>query len=229
MQKAVSNAFHFAIDFAFSLFSDIRYVPDNYLVRVSDDGKDIAMEALKSFWFTGKYKIHIRAGSMQPLSDEINQEQTLALVDRLRGSANIDQLALDKKVIAAFRETNPGELIKGGAAPDVILAIALENDFIMRGIDPGVSEGLDHNVHMQFQSLEKLSTTREFQALSPEIRNTVSQIIQQHNALHQQALSQEAGTLSTPRKAQEITPDLQTQVKSNAQTTAAAVTKGVTG
>ena len=228
MQIPVVECYRWVVDGILSMFSDPRWVPADFLINTAPEGQPAVMEglaALAQYWPAGRWKVTVEPGSMRPLVEQLDRDDTLALVDRLRQSPHIDQMELDKMQMEAFRKVHTDKLIKDQVDPTEMALIGYENQYLINGQDPGVQEGFDHQMHMAAQSPEALSQMPQFQGMPPELQQSIYAVAQQHLQQHQQMMAQEASLGGVPAApaAGNVPKDLISQVRSNAQEISDAV------
>ena len=229
MQVGVSGCYEWIIQNCFSIMSDQRYTPNQFFLNISPDGEQTQMAALENFWLQGRRRIDIDTGSMMPLIEQLERDDTLGLVDRLLQMPEVDRTEVVKMMIKAFRQHDPEKLLRDDVDADAQKAAQLElMGWIFRGQDPGVSSGENHAVHLQIQSPEAIQQNPMYAQVLQQGGEQASQAAmaaaQTHVQAHQQAMQQQAGQLGKPRiPAQTIPQDIIGQVQSNAQRTAAAV------
>lgn len=230
-QDAVEQTYVDIITDLFSVMSDDRFSPESHFLRnTSKQGAEVVPKALKSWMLRGRWNVNTAAGSSNILYEAMSKDKTAWMVDRLRNSANVDQLKLDKYVIRAGGEIEPGSLLKDDANVDAAKAAELENQMIlMSGHDPGVTPGEDHRTHMAVQNPNTIAQRPQFAQLQPEQQQMAIRIATGHHQAHQQALQNEASGSGKPegngRAALGPAENLISQVQSNAQRTQDAVSR----
>ena len=222
MQAEVAQAYENIIRNMLNIAADPRYTPENFTANVSADGQDVVNQVLEQWHFMADFQVEVEAGSMQPLVEQMEQENTLAMVGQLRVSQNIDQLELDREVMKAFRVRDPERLLKDDQNAEAIRSAQMENvAYLLKGGDPGVLEGQDHQSHIVTH--DQLEQMAEFQALMPAEQAMALRARDQHKAMHAQAEQQAALPPQQPGKPDLGPKTLTGQVQGNAQKTADAV------
>ena len=225
MQTSIVDCYKWIVNNCLSIMSDQRYTPNEYVLNIAPEGAEVQIEALKGYWLLGRRRIDIEAGSMLPLVEQLERQDTLGLVDRLLQMPEADRPEVIKMMIKAFRKIDPERLIKSGGNADSVKAAQLElNGWLLRGVDPGVQTGEDHNVHIQIQSPEALSRNQTFTSIPVEQQKNIQGVVTAHVQQHLQYLQQEGGRLGGV--SQEGEADLISQVQSNAQNISEAITAG---
>ena len=217
----------------FSVMSDPRFEPDSHFLRIApEEGGNVTRQALKAWMLKGRWNVNTAAGSSNILYEAMNKDKAAWVVDRLRNSTNVDQLKLDKYIIRAGGEIEPGSLLKDAANIDAAKAAELENQMILvQGHDPGVTPGEDHRTHMSVQHPNAIAQHPQFAQLQPEQQQMAVRLATQHHQAHQQALATEASGSGRPegggngRTTTGSPQDLLGQVQSNAQRTQDVVSK----
>lgn len=230
-QQPIEDAYIWVIRNMFTILSDDRYSPTAHNLRLTSvQGAQMIDATLKSWMLRGVYNINIAAGSMNVLYESMQKDKALSMVNFLRQSPNVDQIELDKMVIRAHGEVDPDKLLKPESNVDAAKAAELEIQmFFSAQHDPGVTQGEDHDTHIQLQNPNAIQRHPQFAQLPPMLKQQVLQVANQHTQAHQQALQQEAGRSGGPVSADTGPNDLIGQVQSNAQQTANAVEQNVKG
>ena len=233
MQVAVVDAYAWIIDNSLSVMSDQRYTPNEYILNISPEGEPIRLAALENYWLQGRRRIDIEAGSMLPLIEQLERDDTLGLFDRLIQLPEVDRGEAVKMMIKAFRKIDVDTLLKDDRNADAMKAAQLELvGYILRGQDPGVQPEEDHKTHLKLQSPEVVQQNPAFaqipqvappsppgQPVAPQVtQQMVMAVAQQHAQQHQQYLQQQGGAVGSMSGTGPQGPDdLMSQVQSNAQ------------
>jgi hypothetical protein len=238
MEVGVANVYELCIRNPFQIMGDPRYTPDNFKVNVAPDGHARISRALRTANFLWDFRLKVKAGSMQPLFEQMQQERFLQFYDRAIGSPNFDMLKMDKMMAMAF-DTDPDTVMIANINVEAQQAANIENDLMVAFRDPGVLEGQDHKAHIethdnyqthpQYQELQQQSQQVDFQGIA--INANAQQSIQfidemvaahreQHTALQEQEQTQQLG----PQPPAPQAADLQEKVRSNAQETSQVAT-----
>lgn len=229
MQLPVTNAYRWAIRSMFNMFSDQRYIPENFFVNVSRDGEPALNQIMESWWFEGRWDIEIDPGSMLVLNEELERNDTLALYDRLIAMPfPINRKEVMKLLGSAFRKVNFTKLLQPEINPDAAGLAQMENTvYLVRGGEIPPQPGQDHQTHMQVHN--NIQTVPEFQQLLPQQQQQVMQMVQQHNQQHQELMNQEGGTKGRQQRPSEASQaqDIVGQVRSNAQEVSNAIRSDV--
>ena len=236
LQGAVSKAYEVAAYNFLRMMSDIRYSPENYLVNIAPDGQEPVYEAITADLLKYRFKVHIEAGSMRPLFEEIEKEDALALFNYIIRMPETNRPEAIKMLLRTFR-TPPATIQKlfPVGNPSEVRCAQLENEWMaMQQRDPGVLLEQDHNVHMQtHQQFMQDPIVQQIVQANPAAGPALQQLIQQHMAQHQQALQARAqqaagmggggGNINKTRDSTPLgsvgraTQGIQSQVRSNAQ------------
>ena len=203
------------------------FTPSGFMLT-SKQGMERVEIALKTWHLQGRFNINIAAGSMNVLYDSMQKDKLLSMVNFLRGSQNVDQLELDKRIIAAHGEANPDSLLKAAASVDAAKAAELENQmFFAMQFDPGVTPGEDHQTHIKLQNPTAIQQHPRFAQLAPEMKSLVLRLAQQHTAQHENQLTQEGARFTQSVAPTNSPQSIQEAVQSSAQHTQDAVSNTV--
>lgn len=237
LQSKIAELYRLVTTNTLSILGDPRYSPDAqqnpFVIHLRDEATEEAKIVLERAHFMAKFRVEVVAGSMQPLIEQLEQENTLAIADRLFQHPDlIDRTAVLKMVLAAGRVPDQDKLLSTAANADAIRAAQLENEgWLVKGGDPDVTPGEDHRIHMQVhqQKLQELITQlsqgqQTQDPNSPQMQQLVQsiQLFQQHLQQHEQALAQAAqqlggGAVNRQEAFSGNNAPLESVVESNAQ------------
>ena len=231
MQSKVADVYTTIVGNLFHMFQDIRYIPRSFMLNVAKDPAGMEYKILTSEDFNFDFMLDLDAGSMHPLVEELEQENSILLYDRLIGNPMIDQVEVTRDLIKSFRKRTTDKLFKGADA-DLNTLIQLELSMMLQGQMPPVEEGMDHMAHMEQQNPDIVMGLPQLQQMLPQQQQQILQIVQQHMAMHEQAMQ---ATTSAPASGGSqpavdgrlIENDITSQVRSNAQKTQQAATADV--
>jgi len=233
MQVSVVDCYTWIVNNALSVMSDTRFTPNSYVLNVSPEGEPIRLAAIENYWLQGRRRVEIEAGSMLPLIEQLERDDTLGLFDRLIQLPEVDRGEAVKMMIKAFRKIDVDTLLRDDRNADAMKAAQLELvGYIFLGQDPGVQPEEDHQTHLQMQSPEAIQQNPAF-AQIPQVapapmpgqpmptqvtQQVVMAVAQQHAQQHQQYLQQQGGAIGSVSGTGPQGPDdLMSQVQSNAQ------------
>lgn len=226
------------------IFGDARYTPQEFVVRVVADegGPKEALQILQQAHFLTNFYVTVDAESIQPMAAQRERDNLIAMSDRLLPHTDLvnRQKVLELLVSRGFGIANPDSLFTqhGGDATQALLA--LENQQLSQGIDPGVLPGLDHMSHIKSHEVSMQEALSQLQ-LPPgtdpiqqqqaiqqlqQQQQQIQQAYQTHIGAHQEHLGQAAAALTgggSPAAAGEANPngnDITSQVRANAQNVA---------
>lgn len=232
MQGAVEEFYIRIVKNTFSVLSDDRFSPKNHPLRLSsDEGEELQDLALKSWMLRGRWNVNIAAGSANILYEAMQKNDTLSMVQMLRGSPNIKDVELDRSIIRAYGKVDPKTLLKPEANTDAAKAAELENQMFFIGHDPGVTQGEDHKTHMALQGPALIAQHPRFLQLTPEMQQQTLRLASTHIQAHTQMQQQEARRFMQAGRGagngRTLGPaeSLISQVSSNAQRTQDVVSK----
>ena len=239
MEGAVSRGYENCVRSGFQIMGDPRYTPENFMQNVAPDGETRMSRALRSADFLWNYRLYVQTGSMQPLFEQIQREQSLGFWDRATQRQGFDQVQLDKYLCSLYDVVDPGKYLKDDINPEAEHAAQLENDRIISQLqDPGVVEGQDHDSHaathqryqehpLYQQLVQAAQLVNAAQVpINPQAAQQIQiidQIMAGHIQRHAQLQQAEQGNLDSGRSAapaQGAADTLMGQVQSNAQKTA---------
>jgi len=191
MQLRVADCYRTIVRNSLRMMADPRYTPESFLINVAQNEADPVFEAVDANLLRVRFKVEIQAGSMQPLTEQLEREDALQLFNFTIGLPEINRMEAIKGLLKAFRVQDPDKYLGQAQNADAIKAANLENiAYLLAGGDPGVTPEEDHQIHLQtHQTLQQLP---QFQQLLPPQQQQVMQIAQAHMGQHQQYLEQMA-------------------------------------
>ena len=237
LQDAVSKTYEVIAINTLRIMSDERYTPDELITSISN-GDQSYSTVITSDILKVPFTIHIEANSMRPLFEQMEREDTLALVNTLASRPEVNQMELIKMVLRTFKVSNPDKLIGQTEKATATRKAQLENQFMAGRLqDPGVLPTDDHQAeiaaHGKWQ--EDPAITQLLQQLAqanPQAFQQFQQVMQAHMQGHAQAQQQKmqggggrASTKTVPSIADVNSQanNITSTVRSNAQRTAQAV------
>lgn len=225
MQVAVVDTYKWIVNNALSIMSDQRYTPNSYQLNVAADGEPARLAALENFWLQGRRRVEIEAGSMLPLIEQLERDDTLGLFDRVIQLPEVDRGEALKMMIKSFRKVDPEQLLKDDVNTDASTAAQLEGQVLFStGQIPPPLDGQDHNTHLQQHQSQLQQMQQAVQ--QGQIAEQIYQAMQQHIQMHVQMLQQAGGAIGAPSPGTEGPAGLQEQVASNAQKIAQSIQTG---
>ena len=191
MQLRVADTYRAIVRNSLRMMADPRYTPENFLVNVAQNEQDPVFEAVSTDLLRVRFKVQIEAGSMQPLTEQLEREDALQLFNYIGNLPEVNRMEALKGLLKAFRVQDPDKYLGQQENGDAIKAANLENvAYLMSGGDPGVTPQEDHQMHIQVH--QQIQQLPQFQQMLPAQQQQVMQIAQQHMAQHQQYLQQMA-------------------------------------
>jgi hypothetical protein len=191
MQLRVADTYRAIVRNSLRMMADPRYTPENFLVNVAQNEQDPVFEAVSTDLLRVRFKVQIEAGSMQPLTEQLEREDALQLFNYIGNLPEVNRMEALKGLLKAFRVQDPDKYLGQQENGDAIKAANLENvAYLMVGGDPGVTPQEDHQMHIQVH--QQIQQLPQFQQMLPAQQQQVMQIAQQHMAQHQQYLQQMA-------------------------------------
>jgi hypothetical protein len=191
MQLRVADAYRSIVRNSLRMMADERYLPDNFLVNVAQDTEDPVFEAVTADLLRIRYKIEIQAGSMQPLTEQLERQDALQLFNMTINLPEINRIEAIKGLLASFRVQDPDKYLGNAEDGDAVKAAQLENvAYLINGGDPGVTPFEDHQLHIQYH--QQIQQLPQFQQLLPQQQQQVMGVVQNHVQQHQQMLNQMA-------------------------------------
>ena len=191
MQLRVADTYRAIVRNTLRMMADARYTPENFLVNVARDTEDPVYEAVSSDLLRVRYKIDIEAGSMQPLTEQLERQDALQLFNMTINLPEINRIEAIKGLLSAFRVQDIDKYLGNREDADTVKAANLENvAYLVNGGDPGVTPMENHQLHIQLHS--QIQQLPQFQQLLPAQQQQVLQVVQAHVGQHQQYLQQMA-------------------------------------
>tara|TARA_R110001583_G_scaffold150370_1_gene302412 strand:- start:7110 stop:9152 length:2043 start_codon:yes stop_codon:yes gene_type:complete len=186
MQAQVAEAYRKIIHNALRMMADERYTPELFLINVAQGENDPVYEAIKADWFKVRFKIDVEAGSMQPLVEQLERQDTLNLAQWLVQFPEVNRSSIIKMLGRTFRVPNMEDLIGETDNAEAQRAAHNENVLLSQGQNPGVFPGQNHQLHIQVhvEAAQQLSQ----QPGNPQQNKQFAQIILEHAQEHQQML-----------------------------------------
>lgn len=198
LQDSVSKAYETIAHNTLRIMSDRRYTPEEFIVSFTE-GDQQMQAVLTADLLKVPFRIHIEANSMRPLFEQLEREDTLALVNTLANRPEVNQMELIKMVLRTFKVSDPDKLIGQGERATAQRKAQLENQFMASRLqDPGVLPTDDHateiQTHQQWQQDPAITQFLQQAAqVNPQAFQQFQQIMQQHMQAHAQAQQQGAG------------------------------------
>ncbi len=236
LQDSVSNAYETIAHNTLRIMSDPRYTPEEFIVEVSA-GDETFQQMITADVLKVPFRINIEANSMRPLFEQMEREDTLALVNTLANRPEVNQMELLRMVLRTFKVSDPDKLIGQTERATATRKAQLENQFIAARLqDPQVLPTDDHRVELEAhqQAQQDPAVTQFLQQamqVNPQAVQQFQQIMQAHMQAHQQALQQGASGGAPSAKAVPSVSDIngrvqniESTVRSNAQRVSQAVT-----
>ena len=212
MQDKVAEIYRIAAHNFNRIMADRRYTPVNFLVNVAETEDEPIFEAVTADMFKARWKIIVEAGSMKPLFEELEREDSLALFQMLIRLPEIPRPEAIKHLLRAFRVPNMEKFIGQSATVDAQRAAQYENQLMMAGQKVQVVPTENHRAHapvhkalvespesplvqgiQQLQQLGPAMQPEQAQQLQQLV--TAVQAVQQHLQQHQAAFEQIAAGL----------------------------------
>ena len=246
LQEAITEAYRVTVRNTLRIMSDPRYTPDKFIIAFGEDAAPV-YQAISADMLRVGFQIHIEAASMRPLFEELEREDTLALVNYLMAVPEVDKREVVQLILRTFRVPNPERFMGPDQDANEIRAAQLENQFMASRLqDPGVLPTQKHGVHAQVhqQAVQDPAVVQFLQAqmqINPQVAVGFQMLLQQHLQAHAQAAQQQqAGGGPGAQRAQaakarpsvreqgtrqpmEAAGNLQSSVRSNAQRMGQAV------
>ena len=237
LQDEVARVFETITYNNLRIMADRRYTPVNFIVNTAKDENDPVFEAMQSDMLKARFRVHIEAGSMKPLYDQLERDDALALFNYLIQIPEVPRSEALKLLLQAFRVPDIEKFLGDEVHADAVRAAQLENTIMLQGLQLTGGQPLqvhpmeNHRVHLQ-QHQQLLSNPQLGQQM-PLQQQQVMQVAQQHMQMHQQAMQQRAqglrpatgtganrnGNGAGPAAAvQQATSQVDSAVRSSAQT-----------
>ena len=231
MQQAVAELYEDMTTNNFRVWRDYRYTPHEFIVNIADADAESEYIILTTADFNYEFALRVDAQSMQPMIEEVEQQNSILLYDRLIGNPLVDQVEATKMLLRGFRRASPEKLLKGMAGGDTTALIDLEIGFLLQGQMPPVVSGMDHIAHREAENPQAVAQDPRFAQLPPQQQQLVLQVAQQHAEMHQQMVAQPTAVGSQPSVDGRLVEGGQggiiSEVRQNAQETADAATADV--
>lgn len=196
IQAAIGGVFETIGHDVLRIMGDERYTPENFLVNVAQSDTDPVFQAISADMFKNRFKIDVVAGSMQPLTESFEREETLALVNYLAKFPEINREEMLRMILRTFRVPNPEKIMGPAFKQEAIRAAQLENQMMMASLLLGnpqpaqVLPAQDHDLHIPTH--QGIQQDPMFQQLPPHMKQQALQMDQQHIQMHQQMMQQQA-------------------------------------
>lgn len=192
LMTKVEDLYRITVRNSLRMMADQRYLPEEFLINVAGTSTDPVYEAVTSDMLAVRYRVEITAGSMQPLTEQLEREDALQLFNFTINLPEIDRIEAIKGLLKAFRVQDPDKYLSQGEKGDALKAANLENvAYLLAGGDPGVTPNEDHQTHLQTH--QQIVNLPQFQQLLPAQQQQVQAVVQQHMQQHQQYLQQMGG------------------------------------
>jgi hypothetical protein len=231
MESKVSEVYERCIRDPFQIMGDPRYTPESFAVNVAPEGSSKIIRMMESADFLWNYRIEVKAGSMQPLIEQIETEIILNVYPLLKASPNFDQVEVDKMLLAAIKAVDDIDRLMAddNNVPEQ-RAAQMENRLTIMGEAVDVLPQQDAKahipIHQQYQQdpkyqqlmMAEQNGDRNASARKQQIDQAMQQHLQQHSqvaAQQQEQISSPGGSRGTP-SVSSAADTLQGQVQSNA-------------
>ncbi len=196
MQSAIAEVFKTIAHNTLRIMADERYTPENFLINMGRDENDPVLQAVTADLFKARFKIHVVPGSMQPLTEQLEREETLALVNYLIQLPEVNREEVIRMILRSFRVPNQEKVMGAAVNEEAIRAAQLENQTMIASVmlgGPQVAQVLPNQNHrLHLQAHPSVQEDASFQQLPQPLQQQVIQMVQQHMQMHQQALQQQA-------------------------------------
>lgn len=196
MQSAISDVFKTIAHNTLRIMGDERYTPENFLINMGKDENDPVIQAVTADVFKARFKVNVVPGSMQPLTEQLEREETLALVNYLIQMPEVNREEVIKMVLRSFRVPNQEKVMGAAVNQEAIRAAQLENQAMVASMLLGnpqpaqVLPSQNHRLHLQTHP--QIQQDQSFAQLPPPMQQQVIQMVQQHMQQHQQVIQQQA-------------------------------------
>ena len=197
MQSAIADVFKAVAHNTLRIMADERYTPENFLINMGKDENDPIIEAVTADLFKSRFKIHVVPGSMQPLTEQLEREETLALVNYLIQLPEVNREEVVRMILRSFRVPNQEKILGQAVNEEAVRAAQLENQTMIASTMMGnatpaeVLPNQNHRVHLQTHPT--IMQSQEMQQVPPQLQQQIIQMVQAHMQEHQQAIQQKAG------------------------------------
>ena len=196
-QSAIADGFTAGAHNTLRSMADERYTPENFLINMGKDENDPIVEAVTADLFKSRFKIHVVPGSMQPLTEQLEREETLALVNYLIQLPEVNREEVVRMILRSFRVPNQEKILGQAVNEEAVRAALLENQTMIASTMMGnatpaeVLPNQNHRVHLQTHPT--IMQSQEMQQVPPQLQQQIIQMVQAHMQEHQQAIQQKAG------------------------------------
>ena len=197
MQDRVASVYEEITTDTLRIMGDRRYTPQEFIVNVAESDQDPVFEAVTADMMKMRFKIHVEAGSMKPMFEELEKEDALALFNYLIALPEVPRPEAIKHLLRAFRVPNPEKLIGQSARWDAMRTAETENELMILWAMTGqpqpapVQPQDDHQGHMPMhQKIQQNS--QKFLQLPPELQQVILQQVQVHTQQHHQMMQEKA-------------------------------------
>ena len=201
MQHQVAQVFEDISDNKVRIMGDKRYEPKSFLVNTAQGEDDPVFQVVRSDMLQARFRVHVEAGSMKPMFEELEREDALALFGHMIQLPEIPRIESIKHLLRAFRVPNQDKLIGGAANLDAKRTAEYENMLFLSGQNVQVHPQENHRAHMEVH--RQVPQTPQWQQLvqqNPLLAQQIAPALDQHMQQHQQALQQMAGGGSAPAR-----------------------------
>ena len=107
MQQAVAELYEDMTTNNFRVWRDYRYTPHEFIVNIADADAESEYIILTTADFNYEFALRVDAQSMQPMIEEVEQQNSILLYDRLIGNPLVDQVEATKMLLRVFRRASP--------------------------------------------------------------------------------------------------------------------------
>ena len=202
MQSAISDVYKTISHNTLRIMADERYTPENFLINMGRDENDPVIQAVTADLFKARFKVNVVPGSMQPLTEQLEREETLALVNYLIQLPEVNREEVIRMILRSFRVPNAEKVMGNAVNEEAIRAAQLENQVMIASVLSGqpapapVLPNQNHRLHLQTHP--QIQQDPQFAQMPPQIQQQVIQLVQQHLQAHQQATQQKASGKAVP-------------------------------
>jgi hypothetical protein len=196
LQAVVVEAWRVTTGNILRIMSDERYTPEKFYVSMGQAQGQLAYTAVTGDMLRARYKIKIEAQSLRPLFEQLEKEDTLALVNYLIQIPEVNRREVIQLILRAFRVPNAERFLGPESNAEAVRAAQLENQFMVaRMQDPGVLPTQDHDTHLRIhsQAIQDPAVVQYVQQqmqMNPGAAQMFQQVLQGHVQAHQQASMQ---------------------------------------
>ena len=230
MQMVPIGAYSWGIGAMLDIMADDRYANEEWFQSLARKGNVSPDQAIQQEWLRVKRSIDIHSASMTPFAAERERDAVLAFGDRYVSHPLVDPRKIIIQTAKAMNLPDPEGVLRRGNNIDAVRSAQFElvnYAFNLSGTGqpkpmPNPVRGEDHQTHLEIQDPEKVQGMPEFRNLNPAVQPAVLQVVQQHIAMHQGMIDQEAegtgGPVATSKPDEENpSQGLISQTRSNAQ------------